>query len=203
MSVEIKLHDIADLVSWLETQGKAGEKAASYTIKDIKSRAPSWIAAEVSSEYNIKKSEITPARNEESKNKKAVSINTSGETLETVKIVYRGRTLTPIHFSMTPYKRPKRKKEYIISQEVIKGNRKEIKGKTNWSKPFLAPVEAGSDKYIVFQRKGRRRTKMYSVHSLSVPQMIGNEQVMNKIDARMAEETTKRLLYHFKRFSQR
>lgn len=202
MSVEIHLHDIEDLISWLEIQGKAGEKAASYTIKDIKSRAPGWIANEVVSKYNIKKSEITQAKKEESKGKKAVSINTSGETLETVAIVYRGRTLTPIHFSMSPYKRPKRQKEYIISQEVIKGNREEIEGKANWSKPFLAPVKAGSSKYIVYQRKGQKRTQMYSVHSLSVPQMIGNEQVMSKIDRRMAEETAKRLLYHFRRFSQ-
>lgn len=228
MSVEIQLHGIGELLSWIERQGKAGEKAVSYTIKDIKSRAPGWIATETSAVYNIKKSEITPARTEESKSKKAVSVQVSGTTLETVSIVYIGRSLTPIHFSMTP-KKPSRQrvrgkraipgkmiefagsgsevgmvpvfKEYKIGYEVIKGRRMEAAGKREWSRPFLAPVEAGSKKYIVFQRKGKNRTEMYSTRTLSVPQMIGAKRVYDKIDKRTMEATEQRLQHHLNRFA--
>lgn len=80
----------------------AGIYAVSYTIKDIKSRAPGCIADETAAVYNIKKTEITPAKTKEDFRKKAVSVSISGETLETISIVYRGRVLTPIHFSMSP-----------------------------------------------------------------------------------------------------
>lgn len=212
MSVTFQLHEIGSLLSWIEQQGKAGEKAVSYTIKDIKSRAPGWVATETSAVYNIKKSEITPAKTEEGKDKKAVSVYTSGETLATMSIVYTGRTLTPIHFSMTP-KKPSRQrtgsdvgmvpvfKEYRIGYEVIRGRRMEATGKREWSRPFLAPVKAGSDKYIVFQRKGKNRTEMYSTRTVSVPQMIGAKRVYDKIDKRIMEATEQRLQHHLDRFA--
>lgn len=225
MSVTFQLHEIGSLLSWIEQQGKAGEKAVSYTIKDIKSRAPGWVAAETSAVYNIKKSEVTPAKTEEGKDKKAVSVYTSGETLATMSIVYTGRTLTPIHFSMTPRKPSRQRtgsyrkipgkminsgsavgmvpvfKEYKIGYEVIKGRRMEATGKQEWSKPFLAPVKAGSEKYIVFQRKGKSRTDMYSTRTLSVPQMIGAKRVYDKIDKKIKEATEQRLQHHLDRFA--
>lgn len=107
--VEFHLHDIGELLSFIEAQGEVGKKAVSYTIKDIKSRAPGWVASETARVYNIKKTEIIPAKTKESKSKNAVSVYTSGDTLETVSIVYRGRNLTPIHFSMSP-KMPSKQK---------------------------------------------------------------------------------------------
>lgn len=223
--VEFRLHNIGGLLSWIEKQGKAGEKAVSYTIKDIKSRAPGWVATETAAVYNIKKSEITPAKTEEGKDKKAVSVYMSGETLATMSIVYTGRTLTPIHFSMTPRKPSRQRtggyrkipgkminngsavgmvpvfKEYKIGYEVIKGRRMEAAGKREWSRPFLAPVKAGSEKYIVYQRKGKSRTDMYSTRTLSVPQMIGAKRVYDKIDKKIMEATEQRLQHHLDRFT--
>ncbi len=228
MAVEFQLHDIGELLSWVEAQGKVGQETVSYTVKDIKSRAPGWIADETSAVYNIKKSEITPARTEESKSKKAVSVYTSGTTLETVAIVYTGRRLTPIHFSMSP-KKPRRQrtgdkkavpgkgidfhgagsavgmvsvfKEYKIGYEVIKGRRLEATGKREWSRPFLAPVKKGSDKYIVYQRKGDNRTKMYSTRTVSVPQMIEAKRVYDKVEKRIMEAATQRLQHHLDRLA--
>jgi hypothetical protein len=200
MSVTFELCEVGSLLSWIEQQGKAGEKAVSYTIKDIKSRAPGWVAAETSAVYNIKKSEITPAKTEEGKDKKAVSVYMSGETLATMAIVYTGRTLTPIHFSMTPRK-PSRQRTDKISYEVIKGRRMEATGKREWSRPFLAPVKKGNKKYIVFQRKGKSRTDMYSTRTLSVPQMIGAKRVYDKIDKKIMEATEQRLQHHLDRFT--
>lgn len=197
--VEFQLHDIGELLSWIEAQGEAGKKAVSYTIKDIKSRAPGWIASETAAVYNIKKTEITPAKTEENRKKKAVSISTSGETLETTSIVYRGRTLTPIHFSMTP-KVPRKQKKYMISFAVFKGNRLKIRGKYPTT-PFLAPVKSGSDKYIVFQRKSSKRTDMESIRTVSVPQMLGNSKVQSGISEKFTGSVEQRLQHHLDRFA--
>lgn len=220
--VEFHLHDIGELLSWIERQGETGKKAVSYTVKDIKGRAPGWVASEVTSVYNIKKSEITPARTIENSNKKAISVSVSGETLETVSIVYRGRTLTPIHFAMSPKEPPRgegsRKKtlkngskifkKYAISFSVMKGSRHKIRGKSDYQTPFIAPNK-GKDKrkgnenpvYIVFQRKGAARTNMYSVRTLSVPQMLGNSLVRDKINRKFTETATQRVQHHLDRFA--
>ena len=56
MQTEIRLSEIEELMSILEGEDReAVKKAVNYTVRDIKSRAPGWIAAEVSSVYNIKK----------------------------------------------------------------------------------------------------------------------------------------------------
>lgn len=198
-TVEFQLHDIGELLSWIDAQGEAGKKAVSNTIKDIKSRAPGWIASETAAVYNIKKTEITPAKTEENRKKKAVSISTSGGTLETVSIVYRGRTLTPIHFSMTP-KMPRKQKKYSISFEVFKGNRMRIRGRY-LTTPFLAPVKRGSDKYIVFQRKSFKRTDMESIRTVSVPQMLGNSKVQSGINEKIIGSVEQRLQHHLDRFA--
>lgn len=229
MQTEIRLNEVEELISRLEDEnGEAVKKAVNYTVRDIKSRAPGWIAAEVSTVYNIKKTEITPAKTDAGKDKKAVSIHTSGTALESVSIVYKGRALTPIHFSMSP-KRPRKQKtsskiaipgsmlnftgggssdvgmvsaprKYAISYEIVKGKRWKARGKQDYSAPFLAPVKAGSDKYIVFQRKGSSRTNMYSVRTVSVPQMIENKNVYDKINKKIGESAEQRLQHHLDRF---
>ncbi len=220
--IEFQLHDIGDLLSWIDAQGEAGQKAVSYTIKDIKSRVPAWVATEVTSVYNIKRRDVVPAKTEENRKKQAVYVSISGNTLETVKIVYRGRTLTPIHFSMSPKMPPKGKgsrtrilksgqkmfKRYVISMEVIKGSRYKIKGKPDLQKPFIAPNmgknrrKTGEDPvYIAFQRKGASRTDMYSIRTLSIPQMLGNSHVYDKINKRVTEATKQRVQHHLDRFA--
>lgn len=231
--IEFRLHDIGELLAWVDAQGEAGKKAVSYTIKDIKSRAPGWVASETASVYNIKKSEIVPAKTEESKNKKAISVSISGDTLETVSIVYRGRRLTPIHFSMTPRIPSKQKikkrraipgnhikfgntgvfygsspvglvpiyRKYKISFEVRNGRRRIVHGKRNLQTPFLAPVKKGDSKYIVFQRKGKSRTDMYSFRTVSVPQMMGNVWVKYGIEEKITKETGQRIQHHLDRFA--
>lgn len=229
--IEFRLHDIGELLSWIEGQGNIGKQAVKYTISDIKSRAPGWIASEAASVYNIKKSDINPSSTEESTSKKPASyVSICGDTIETVSIVYVGRTLTPIHFSMSPRVPGRQKmkgrravpgeginfsrawrgapvglvpiyKRYAISMAVFKGSRWKIRGKKDMSTPFLAPVEEGSSKYIVYQRTGKKRTEMYSVRTLSVPQMLGNSTVQEKIDKRITESVEKRLQHHLDRLS--
>lgn len=232
--VEFRLRNIEELLEEIDEQNAAVGKAVSYTVKDIKSRAPGWIAAETASRYNIKKSEITPSGIRKAKEKPAASISVSGDTLESISIVYAGRNLTPIHFSMSPRVPIKKKikgrraipganiktkvgterifglhdvgmvpiyKVYAISYEVLKGSRRKVKGKRDFTTPFLAPVKAGSDKYIIFQRRGRKRTDMHSLRTVSVPQMIGNDKVEAKIGEKIMGAAEQRLRHHLDRFT--
>lgn len=214
----------------IDERSAAVGKAVRYTVRDIKSRAPGWIAAETASRYKIKKSDVNPSRTEKNP---AVSIFASGDTLESIALVYVGRNLTPIHFSMSPsvpsrVKLKKKRavpganigikfggkrvhglnmvamvpiyKKYAISYEVMRGSRWKVRGKRDMMTPFLAPVRAGSDKYIIFQRKGKVRTDMYSLRTVSVPQMVGNDKVKAKIEEKIMGAAEQRLRHHLDRF---
>ena len=228
--VEFRLRNVEDLLEEIDERSAAVGKAVRYTVRDIKSRAPGWIAAETASRYKIKKSDVNPSRTEKNP---AVSILASGDTLESIALVYVGRNLTPIHFSMSPSApirvKLKRKravpgayirtqvgrrfvsglhevamvpiyKKYAISYEVIRGSRWKVRGKRDMMTPFLAPVKAGSDKYIIFQRKGKKRTDMYSLRTVSVPQMVGNDKVKAKIEEKIMGAAEQRLRHHLDRF---
>ena len=60
-SISAQLSNLQQLVADLEAIENGGKKAISNTIKDVKARAPGWIAQEITAVYNIKKSEITPS----------------------------------------------------------------------------------------------------------------------------------------------
>ena len=60
-SISAQLSNLQQLVADLEAIENGGKKAISNTIKDVKARAPGWIAQEVTAVYNIKKPEITPS----------------------------------------------------------------------------------------------------------------------------------------------
>ena len=125
-SISAQLSNLQQLVADLEAIENGGKKAISNTIKDVKARAPGWIAQEVTQVYNIKKSEITPSSGKGAKPKKmAGSIQVRGETIEEMTITYSGRLLTPVHFGMTP-KTPPAGKSYTLKMQVVKGQKKVI-----------------------------------------------------------------------------
>ena len=87
-SISAQLSNLHQLVADLEAIENGGKKAISNTIKDVKARAPGWIAQEVTAVYNIKKSEITPSGSGKPK-KMAGSIQITGETIEELAITYK------------------------------------------------------------------------------------------------------------------
>ena len=122
MQVE-NFQKLMDTVAQIDEQGR---KAVKATVRDVKARAPSWIAQEVTSVYNIKKGEITPSGKNSNKPKKmAGSVSVSGETIEELTITYSGRLLTPVHFGMTPKTAPPGK-SYTLRMQVVKGQKKVI-----------------------------------------------------------------------------
>ena len=123
-SISAQLGNLSQLVADVLAIEEGGRRAITNTVKDVKARAPGWIAQEVTAVYNIKKSEIVPSGNGRPK-RMAGSIRITGETIEELAITYKGRLLTPVHFGMTP-KAPPHGKSYTLKVQVLKGQKKVI-----------------------------------------------------------------------------
>lgn len=211
-SISAQLSNLQQLVADLEAIENGGKKAISNTIKDVKARAPGWIAQEVTSVYNIKKGEITPSGKNSSKPKKmAGSVSVSGETIEELTITYSGRLLTPVHFGMTPKTAPPGK-SYTLRMQVVKGQKKVIGRYLNTRTPGgpysershnilmgTGNTKAGGVSAIPFQRMSRTRTDIKKFTTISVPSMITSERTNEKILKRLQDETAKRLQHNLDR----
>ena len=217
MQVE-NFQKLMDTVAQIDEQGR---KAVKATVRDVKARAPSWIAQEVTSVYNIKKGEITPSGKNSGKPKKmagsgkpkemAGSIQITGETIEELTITYSGRLLTPVHFGMTPKTAPPGK-SYTLRMQVVKGQKKVIGRYLNTRTPggpfsqrshniLMGTGNTKSDgtSWIPFQRMSRTRTDIKKFTTISVPQMITSDRTNEAIMLRLNTETSKRLQHNLDR----
>ena len=208
MQVE-NFQKLMDTVAQIDEQGR---KAVKATVRDVKARAPSWIAQEVTSVYNIKKGEITPSGKNSGKPKKmAGSVSVSGETIEELTITYSGRLLTPVHFGMTP-KAPPAGRSYTLKAQILKGSKKVIgrykntrtKGgpysqRSHWILMGTGNTKADGTSWIPFQRMSKTRTDIQKMTTISVPQMITSDRTNEAIMLRLNTETAKRLDHHMKR----
>lgn len=199
-------------------EGKS-EKVVKRLMADAKTRVPGWVASEVTKVYNIKKSEITPAKVGKAK-KTAGSISVRGETVDGLEIVYRGRVLTPTHFGMTP-KAPRA--SYTLKAEIIKGQKSVMGKKKKLTKKQRAALgknfrrqgtqtsdhspimlmgtgntREGGTNYIPFQRKSTRRNDIQAIKTVSMPQMVSSERTSEAISAAINEGMQKRLEQHMK-----
>lgn len=185
-------------------QGKS-EKVITRLMADMRSRAPGWIASEVTQVYKIKKSEITPAK-----------VGRAGRSAGSIRvqIVYRGRTLTPTHFGMTP-KVPR--DTYTLKAEIIKGKKTVLGQKKKLTKKQRAALgknfrrqgtrtsdhspimlmRTGST-YIPFQRKSFDRKDVEAIKTLSLPQMVSSERTSEGISRALNEGLQKRMAQHIK-----
>lgn len=211
MSVKIELKDYKQIMSDLGKLEKSARKVVDATTKDFKSRGPGWISQEVTKEYRIKKAEVS----------KSSSAGTVKPKLQgdTISIAYKGRVLTPLHFLLTPkaakgfknsktlvnadnlniaggrtpptaYARTPRK--YKVSVTIKKGSKKQLLGK-NDNPVFIGPNG------LPFQRTGDGR-KIDVIRTVSLPQMVGNEEVQENISKTIDEKLGKRFEHHMKRF---
>lgn len=212
-SVSVQLANLRQLAADVQAIEAGGRKAITSTVKDVKARAPGWIAQEVTAVYNIKKGEITPSRRgkPKKKKKKAGSIRITGETIEELTLTYKGRLLTPVHFGMTP-KAPPKGKSYTLKVQVLKGSKKVLgryKNTRTPGGPFsqrshnilmgTGNTKKGGTNWIPFQRMSKTRTDIKKVTTISVPQMITSDRTNEAIMLRLNTETAKRLDHHMKR----
>lgn len=175
-----------DIVKKLRKLEHGGEVAIQRTVSDFTTRAPAWVAKGIRENYGVDKAAINEAG---PKKKKGSSFKVSGVSVDGASLVYVGRTLTPVHFKMSPKQRPtaeqskyirapgqaiagagdvamiKPPKRYKVKATIIKGKRSTLPEGT-----FIASGNGGST--LPFQRKGEKRTPIEAVRTLSVPQMI-------------------------------
>ena len=191
MEVVVTNHqEIMKKFGLMEAQAK---KAVNRTVSDFKSRGPGWVSQEVCKEYNIKKKDVTAAK--KGFKNAAKSIRVRGHRLDSLAIEYKGRLLTPTHFSMKPTKRPARGKAYTVTAQIKKNGSRKALG----SGVFLGNSGGEGTVQIPFRRKGTARTPLDVIKTVSVPQMITNETVAGQIHTRINEELGKRLEYNVQR----
>ena len=187
-----------NLVNCIDKSGVVFEK----TLKDMRSRAPGKVADAVRSVYNIKKSEIMPSKEEKS----AGTIKVRGENLMSMKLIYEGRMLTPLHFGMTPKQRPEKKK-YKVSAKIKKGKKTVFTPSNPEGGVFLAPASKGSSKILAWERYSSNRYEVSPIKTMSLPQMVGpseegqggNLVVMKQISDSLTELLDKRFNYHMQK----
>ena len=180
--------------------------AEKKVVRDAGKRAPSWVAQEVSSRYGIIKAEMTfagkgvkkpwgSAEADERFSKAGVGI-TSGDTIESFCIEYRGRLLTPFHFGLSPKLKPAGR-GYTMKATIKKGSRQEIGHYTKKKKrngPYAQKTGAlfmlNGEKIPGF-RASTDRNDIKVWKTLSVPQMVTNEETAEAIGDRLTMEVNK------------
>lgn len=223
-NIEFDFSEMEYLMKEVEEAGSKGEQAVRYTLKDLRSRVPGWVAKEVSTEYNISQGEVKGKTKEDVK-RAAVSVSVTGNTIGTLAVIYRGHALSPYRFSMSP-KMPGRTKlkkkrivpggninfngpagkyatlpvfkKYSIGYTIKKGRKMKLNGKYD-NTPFLAPVTEGSSLYIPFERKSEDRKDIEATKTVSVPQMVSSKNVSEDIYSKLETEAQKRLEHHLDR----
>ena len=213
MSVTCQIKDYNILKKKLDEMQKAPKKVINRTLSDVRTRVPTWVAAEVSKAYGVKKAEIN--------GQKLGKVKVEGNTLQTVKIKYTGRVLTPTHFGMTP-KAPGTN-AYTLKATIIKGQRSTLgkvkkltkKQRAALGKNFTRSGTQNSDhspimlmstgnkkvdgtNYIPFQRKSKQRNDVEAIKTLSLPQMVSSERTAPNITKAINDGLGKRLEHHMK-----
>ena len=202
MQTNVTMPNFAKMVGTLKALNKDMDKAISRTISDCTQRAPAQVTKAVTAVYGIKSSEVTEAGKGAKRGAKtAGSIKVKGVSVDNVQLVYKGRLLTPIHFSMTPKEPPGKGKKYKVRAGVFKGQKKVLHPQA-----FVASVkkEYNPDeevKYIAFKRKSKKSLPLEAIRTVSIPQMITSERVSADIKARMDELLVKRLNHNTDRLA--
>lgn len=223
MSVEVKVENLEELLSGLDKRKEYVAKAVNVTCREFKSRAPGWINSAVTNEYTAKakdiKGSIRGVHN-------VGHVTLGGVKLDDIRIEYRGKPLTLSHFKFTPKEAAELSKkkriipgQYTISgrpvvwafqrrkatikTEILKGQKKTLTGRYSPT-PFIASMPTKDEEnspMLPFQRRSAARKDVVSVRTLSVPQMIMNEEVQKNIDEKINKGLATRLEHHLKRYS--
>lgn len=212
--LSLTLDGFDKMISNINKMEKDTQKVLDRTLSDFRSRGPGWVSQEVVKEYNVKKGEV-------SKGGKIGTVFVQ-KTSDDIFIKYKGRPLTPVHFSLTPkaskgFRKGKTlipanhlnimggrtpvaayaaiPRKYKVSMTVKKGKKEQITGKYD-TPVFLAPAKKGSGTMIPFQRTSNDAREIVGIKTVSLPQMIENDKVQEGIGKAIDEKLGKRLDYH-------
>lgn len=197
MQTDVKIPNFTKMIGDLKGLNKDVNKAVSRTIADCKTRGPAQVTKAVTAVYGIKSGEVTTAGKAAKGEAKTIgSIKVSGVNVDSIQLIYKGRLLTPTHFSMTPKNRPEGGKKYTVKSAIYKGQKKAL-----GSSVFLAPSGSAGTTEIPFKRTTEKRHPIEAIKTVSIPQMITNENVAVDIQSRMDELLTTRLKHNTERIA--
>ena len=202
MQTKVTMPNFAKMVGTLKDLNKDVDKAISRTVSDCAQRAPAQVTKAVTAVYGIKSSEVTEAGQGAKRGAKTVGkIKVKGVSIDNVQLEYKGRLLTPIHFSMTPKAPPEKGKKFKVRAAIYKGSKKTL-GTGLWLAKPKKKVEDGKDPpYIAWKRVGKTRYPIEVIRTVSIPQMIDNEKVNADIKTRMEDLLIKRLNHNTERLA--
>ena len=215
--VSIKGND--DIVRRWKKLKTGGEKALERTASDFASRAPGWISKAIRQSYGVDMEAIKDAAGKPKRGKISAD---GGIAVDGCTITYKGRTLTPVHFNMSPTVPPvetqknflripgqaigegspvamrRPPKRFKVRATIIKGHRVTFKGNVFLAHAGKSEDDNGNNKttIIPWQRTGDGRTAR-PIHTLSVPQMIDG-RARSQIDKSINDNLGKRLENHVK-----
>ena len=190
-----------------------GKVAIQRTVSDFSTRAPAWVSKGIREHYGVDTGAIKEAAQRPKRGK--TSIKVSGVSVDGVSLEYKGRTLTPLHFKMSPKQRPETQqtkyvripgqviagagdvamirppKPYKVKATIIKGQRSTLPTGT-----FVTSANGGVS--LPFQRKGEGRGPIEAVRTLSVPQMIDG-RARETIEQTISEKLGERFQHYVER----
>ena len=203
----------ADIIKRLRQLQNGGEVAIQKTVSDFASRAPAWVSKGIREHYGVDTGAIKEAAKKPRRGR--TTINVAGITVDGVTLEYSGRTLTPLHFKMSPKQRPtalqnktirapvqaiaqgsevamlQPPKPYKVKATIIKGQRVTLGSET-----FVAPGKGGVN--LPFQRVTEKRKPVEVIRTLSVPQMIDG-RAKETIEQTINEQLGKRFQHYVER----
>lgn len=201
-----------ELVKRLRKLENGGEVAIKRTVSDFASRAPAWVSKGIREHYGVDTDAIKDAAQKPKRGKTTIKV--AGVSVDGATLIYRGRTLTPVHFKMSPKQRPtaqqnkpiripgqaiadagdaamiKPPKKYTVKATIIKGKRSSLPAGT-----FIAAGNGGTS--LPFQRTSEARMPIEAVRTLSVPQMIDG-RAHETIEQTISEKLGDRFEHHIK-----
>ena len=211
-SFSVSLSGGSEVVKRLQKLRDGGEVAIKRTVSDFTSRGPGWVSKGIREHYGVDTAAIKEAAKRPSRGH--TSIRVAGVSVDGATLEYKGRTLTPIHFKMSPKQAPTAKqknpiripgqligngspvamvkppKPYTVKATIIKGQRAAMSSDT-----FLTAGNGGV--VLPYQKSGDERKPsgderkpIEAVRTLSVPQMIdgrARETIEQLIDTKLGE----------------
>ncbi|WP_217969021.1 hypothetical protein [Adlercreutzia caecimuris] len=184
---------------------EASRKALKATVRDLGRRGPAQVSKAVRAVYSIKAGDIAPGKGG-GRLAGGARVRGAGETVDTFTLVYTGSPMTPTHFRMSPGSASGGRR-YTIKATIFKGARVKIghwapRGSEGgrYARPsdspfFLVGGRGGS--MLPMQRRGG---KLHAMRTVSLPQMVGKEEVAQEAMGKLSELARGRLEHHLRRF---
>ncbi len=208
MGIQVKTTGTSDIIKRIKRLEDGGEKVIQRTVSDFSSRAPGWISKGIRQHYGVDAAAIKEAARRPKRG--GTSISVTGKVIDGIVITYVGRRLTLSHFKMSPKQPPgvqNKKglvpggainpikkvgpyqvaavsipKRYKVKATIIKGQRITMSPGTF--------INSAGGPMLAFQRRGKERTPIEVIKTLSVPQMIdgrAHDTIQEMINTKLGE----------------